>query len=144
MSEEIVFAKVVKDKPDQNIIKNNPELKEYLLCIAGKDGADDTWEMITGRTELYETIKNNIEWIDLERSFVLLSTAKLENRKSIVAFMKYCERFFNDSFDIEDYIKGDWSEADYAAQNNIDTMFSNNDRLNMEDFMNGEIGSTDL
>ena len=58
--------------------------------------------------------------------------------------MKYCERFFNDSFDIEDYIKGDWSEADYAAQNNIDTMFSNNDRLNMEDFMNGEIGSTDL
>ena len=144
MSEEIVFAKVVKDKPDQNIIKNNPELKEYLLCIAGKDGADDTWEMITGRTELYETIKNNIEWIDLERSFVLLSTAKLENRKSIVAFMKYCERFFNDSFDIEDYIKGDWSEADYAAQNNIDTMFSNNNRLNMEDFMNGEIGSTDL
>ena len=144
MSEEIVFAKVVKDKPDQYIIKNNPELKEYLLCIAGKDGADDTWEMITGRTELYETIKNNIEWIDLERSFVLLSTAKLENRKSIVAFMKYCERFFNDSFDIEDYIKGDWSEADYAAQNNIDTMFSNNDRLNMEDFMNGEIGSTDL
>ncbi len=144
MSEEIVFAKVVKDKPDQNIIKNNPELKEYLLCIAGKDGADDTWEMITGRTELYETIKNNIEWIDLERSFVLLSTAKLENRKSIVAFMKYCERFFNDSFDIEDYIKGDWSEANYAAQNNIDTMFSNNDRLNMEDFMNGEIGSTDL
>lgn len=144
MSEEIIFAKVVKDKPDQNIIKNNPELKEYLLCIAGKDGADDTWEMITGRTELYETIKNNIEWIDLERSFVLLSTAKLENRKSIVAFMKYCERFFNDSFDIEDYIKGDWSEAEYAAQNNIDTMFSNNDRLNMEDFMNGEIGSTDL
>ena len=65
MSEEIVFAKVVKDKPDQYIIKNNPELKEYLLCIAGKDGADDTWEMITGRTELYETIKNNIEWIDL-------------------------------------------------------------------------------
>ena len=35
-----------------------PEEKQYLICIAGKDGAEDEWEIVTGRTNAYEKIKN--------------------------------------------------------------------------------------
>ena len=144
--ELIQVARVVEKNPKQTILKNNPENKVYLLCIAGKDGADDSWELITGRTELYETIKNSIDFIDLDRSFVLVESAKLENRKSIVAFMKYAEQFFQDSFDIDDYIKGDWDESDYRKINDIDNSFvaNSNDKLDMENFMNGEVNTKPL
>lgn len=143
----IEVARVVERNPAQNLLKKDPENKVYLLCIAGKDGANDSWDLIIGRTELYETIKNSIEYIDLDRSFVLVESAKLENRKSIVAFMKYAERFFEDSFDIEDYIKGDWDEDDYRKNNEIDSMFmiNNHDKaLEMKNFLNGDINSTPL
>ena len=68
------------------------------------------------------------------------------DRKSIVAFMKYAEQFYNDSFDIDDYIKGDWSEEEYQQKNDIDNLFlsSNNDKLEMENFMDGNINSKSL
>lgn len=144
--EKQIVASVVNKNPEQKLLRKNPEDKVYLLCIAGKDGAPDSWELITGRTELYDTIKNSIEFIDLERSFTLVESAKLENRKSIVAVMKYLEQFYNDSFDIEDYIKGDWDEEEYRKQNDIDNAFmiNNNDVLGMESFLNGEVSTKSL
>ena len=143
--EKQMVAKVVEKNPQQRILQKNPEEKVYLLCIAGKDGGPDSWEIITGRTELYETIKNSIEFIDLEKSFTLVETAKLENRKSIVAVMKYLEQFYEDSFDIEDYIKGDWDEEDYRKHNDIDSAFiPNNDVLNMQDILNGDVNTKSL
>ena len=143
--EKQMVAKVVEKNPPQRILQKNPEEKVYLLCIAGKDGGPDSWEIITGRTELYETIKNSIEFIDLEKSFTPVETAKLENRKSIVAVMKYLEQFYEDSFDIEDYIKGDWDEEDYRKHNDIDSAFiPNNDVLNMQDILNGDVNTKSL
>ena len=144
--EKQIVARVVNQNPEQKLLRRNLEDKIYLLCIAGKDGAPDSWELITGRTELYETIKNSIDFIDLERSFTLVESAKLENRKSIVAVMKYLEQFYNDSFDIEDYIKGDWDEEDYRKNNDIDNSFvvNDDDVLGMENFLNGEINTKSL
>ena len=143
--EKQMVARVVEKNPPQRILQKDPEEKVYLLCIAGKDGGSDSWEIITGRTELYETIKNSIEFIDLEKSFALVETAKLENRKSIVAVMKYLEQFYEDSFDIEDYIKGDWDEEDYRKHNDIDSAFiPNNDVLNMQDILNGDVNTKSL
>ena len=58
--------------------------------------------------------------------------------------MKYAERFYNDNFDIEDYIKGDWSEDEYKEMNGIDSMFLDSKRLDTIGFMNGEINSEDI
>lgn len=143
---KIEMARIVnKSEPS----KKDPEEKLYLLCIAGKNNTEDTWYLIVGRTEVYETIKNEIENIDLENSFILVESAKLENRKSIYAFMKYVESFYEDSFDIEDYIKGDWSEDEFDnnyIMNDINTSLNidNNDRLDMASFINGEINSSSL
>ena len=60
--------------------------------------------------------------------------------------MKYAEQFFQDSFDIDDYIKGDWDESDYRKINDIDNSFvaNSNDKLDMENFMNGEVNTKPL
>jgi hypothetical protein len=58
--------------------------------------------------------------------------------------MKYAGEFYSDGFDIEDYIKGDWDEADYMRNNDMSLMVDNKDRINMESFMNGDIDTKEL
>ena len=143
-----VIKRVDKTKEHQHtsVVAKDPESKVYLLCLASNDGGDNTWELIVGRTELYKTIKDMIETIDFEKSFVLVESAKLCDRRSIVKFMKYAEQFYNDSFDIDDYIKGDWDENEYQMNNEIDgmlTAFTEN-RLDMKTFMDGDIKTSSL
>lgn len=90
---------------DNSVPKKSPEEKEYLLCITGNNGTDNYWTILTGRTEVYEFIKNNISSLDTYESFVLVENCTLAKRKSIYAFMKHVEEFYpEDSFDIDDYI----------------------------------------
>ena len=126
--------------------KKHPEDRQYLICIRTKNGSgvQDSWDIVTGRTEAYEYIKNNIDDIDMDRSFILVESLTLAERKSIYAFMKYAGDFYEDSFDIEDYIKGDWDEIDYKRNNDIALMIDNKDRINMESFMNGDVDTVDL
>ena len=60
--------------------------------------------------------------------------------------MKHMENFYNEGFDIEDYVKGDWSESDYKSHNDIDQIYlENQDRkVSLEDIMNGNVGITSL
>lgn len=126
--------------------KKNPEEKQYLICISGKDGVEDMWEIVTGRTAAYEFIKNNIEFINLEESFILVESCTLDQRKSIYAFIKHVGNLFEDNFDIEDYIKGDWSEEDYAKTNDIsqDLFIETTDKFDITELMNGNVQTTSL
>ena len=73
-----------------------------------------------------------------------MESVYLEERKSIYAFMKYAGEFYSDGFDIEDYVKGDWDEMDYKRDNDIALMVSNNERIDMQSFMNGDVDTVDL
>lgn len=128
------------DKP------KSPEEKQYLICIDYLDGDHSEWLIKTGRTESYKYIKDVIEGINLETSFILVETCKLSERKSIYSFMKYVGDMFEDNFDIDDYIKGDWDENVYKENNEIDPkiILDDADKLDMASFMNGEIQSTSL
>lgn len=126
--------------------KKHPEDRQYLICIRTKSssGVQDSWDFVTGRTEAYNYIKENIDDIDLDTSFILVESCVLAERKSIYAFMKYAGEFYSDGFDIEDYIKGDWDEADYKRTNDISLMIDKGERIDMESFMNGDIDTVDL
>jgi hypothetical protein len=126
--------------------KKHPEDRQYLICITTKSGSgeQDSWNIVTGRTEAYEFVKNNIDSIDLNYSFVLVETCPLSERKSIYAFMKYVGDFYSDGFDIEDYIKGDWDEEDYKRINDISLEVNNAERIDMQSFMDGNINTVDL
>jgi hypothetical protein len=126
--------------------EKHPEDRQYLICIATKSGSgvQDSWAIVTGRTEAYEYIKENIESINMEHSFILVETCVLAKRKSIYAFMKYACEFYSDGFDIEDYIKGDWDEEDYKRMNDISLVVDNTERIDMQSFMDGNIDTVDL
>jgi len=123
---------------DKKVQEKSPELKYYLICIAAKFGyGDDMWNIVQGRSEAYNYIIENIEMINLDDSFILVEGLGLEHRKSIYAFCKYAQQFFENAFDIDDYIKGDWDERDYQLRNNIDPTFNSTQKVSMQDIMNG-------
>ena len=125
-----------------------PEEKQYLVCIRAlaRSSMPDEWEIVTGRSEAREMIINAMDYIDFERSFVLVESCTLLDRISIYAFMKHIEQFFADGFDIDDYVSGDWSEKDYAERNDIDSMYAANQGhgVSMEDIMNGGVHMAQL
>ena len=137
MSEMKEMVKIVDNT------KKHPEDRQYLICISGITEGD-YWTIVIGRTEAYKYIKENIDEINMEHSFILVESCTLAERKSIYAFMKYAGEFYSDGFDIEDYIKGDWDEEDYKRTNDIDLMINTNDRIDMKSFMNGDIDTVDL
>lgn len=122
--------------------KKHPEERQYLICISGL--SQDNWVIVTGRTEAYNYIKENIDDINMEHSFILVESCTLGERKSIYAFMKYAGEFYSDGFDIEDYIKGDWDELDYKRTNDISLMIDNTERVDIQSFMNGDVDTVDL
>lgn len=122
--------------------KKHPEDRQYLICIAGS--TQDSWVIVKGRTEAYNYIKENIDDINMEYSFILVETLTLAERKSIYAFMKYAGEFYSDGFDIEDYIKGDWDETDYKRNNDISLMIDKSERVDMQSFMDGNIDTVEL
>lgn len=126
--------------------KKHPEDRQYLICIRAKSGSGeyDSWEIVKGRTEAYEYVKNNIDYIDMEYSFILVESLTLADRKSIYAFMKYAGEFYEDSFDIEDYIKGDWDEEDYKRSNDMTLLIDNLERVDIQSFMDGDVNTVDL
>lgn len=142
MSEMKEMVKIVDNT------KKHPEDRQYLVCIKTKPGSgeDDSWEILNGRTAAYNYIKENIEYIDMEYSFILVEHLSFNERASIYAFMKHAETFYSDGFDIEKYIKGDWDEMDYRRNNDIDTslMIESIERVDIESFMNGDINTVEL
>lgn len=135
-NKDIKFERAIKD----------PEDKLYLVCIKNTTDDYNAWEILNGRSNAREFIILNIDDIDFETSFVLVEGLDLNQRVSIYAFMKHIERFYEDEpFDIDDYIKGDWSESDFMEKNQIDPMYINkSDSLSMEDLMGSNINRVSL
>lgn len=84
------------------------EDKKYLLLIKIPNSDETYWEVITGREEAYNYIKNNITEIDPLESFIIANRMKeinLDNMHTIYDFVKYVkeENDITDEFDIDDY-----------------------------------------
>ena len=132
-----------------NKTEKHPEDREYLICILTED-SQTCWDIVMGRRDAYETIKSYIEEyeVNFDKSFILDESKALAERKSLYSFMKYAQQFFDqDDFDIENYVEGDWDEADYQQMNDIDPNLSikASDRLSMQSLMmGGNTKSTDI
>lgn len=136
----VEMCKIVEDKKSY-------EERQYLICYKAKKDADitDGWDIVIGRTNAYEYIKDIIDDIDLEYSFILVETLSLKDRKSIYAFMKHVSSLIYDQFDIDDYIKGDWDENDFKEINDIDFDENiTNNRTDMKSIIDGDIIIKDI
>lgn len=139
--EKVVMARIVKEDPSEKL---------YLICLRGQNGNEDSWEIVEGRESTYEYIKTKLrsEDINMDDSFVLVETLTLNKRKSLYAFMKHMENYFEDpEFDIEDYVTGDVIDEQRIENENAEVnegMFADAGRLNMTMFMDNQLESKDI
>lgn len=81
--------------------------KKYILLIKLPNSDETFWEVIKGRFEAYEYIRNNIDIIDVDESFIIANGKEidLDNMNCIYDFVKFVKEANNivDEFDIDDY-----------------------------------------
>lgn len=97
-----LISPVGRIKPGENI--------KYLLLIKSPDSDETYWEIITGREEAYNYIKNNIEIIDVTESFIIANKMKnfdLDDLRTIHDFILFVKESNNivDDFDIDSYVQ---------------------------------------
>ena len=80
-----------------------PEMIKYLLVLFYSDG-DKSFEIITGREEAFNFIRDNFRDIDAEDSQILSETATMGDCLSIREFFEMMGPRIDPDFDIEDYI----------------------------------------
>ena len=138
-----------QDKKFEERFNQDFEHKEYLCCLTiNIDGnMEQEHEILMGRTEAYEYLRQYIETypeLNMLNSFVLVDGLPLSERKSIYAFMRYIQQFYDDGFDVDEYIT-DETKAELEAYLNMDKyehretdpMFDDVQRVSMEEFMLG-------
>lgn len=143
MAEKKQMVRVV----DNTKPREDAEKKRYLLCIEENSGEKD-WAIVIGRTAAYEWVKERAEFINFNESFILVETLKLAERKALYSFMKYAQDMYEDSFDIDDYVRGDFDEEDFIRNSNgeeslMEAINNNNDKLTGE-MLAGGVGYTPL
>lgn len=134
------FVKVVKQDPNNTL---------YLICLRGTE--EDIWNIVEGREAAYEYIKDNIDGVIIEESFILAENQPLRKRKDIYTYMKYVEKFFpDDRFDIDDYIINNNNEdrineiKEVYSYNDIDPIFNESSgQISPQDIMNSDMRDLD-
>lgn len=138
-----------QDKRFEEQFNQDFERKEYLCCLSLHTDNEEfqEYEILTGRTEAYEYIRQYIESyseVDMLKSFVLVDGLPLSERKSVYAFMRYVQQFYDDGFDIDEYITdevredlSEYQNTDASEPSKSDLMFDGAQRVSMEEFMLG-------
>jgi hypothetical protein len=97
----------------EEINPSDPEKKEYIVLYTDLGYEDNNeefplrWESFTGRTNVYNAIKANIEVIDIDKSIVLAETVNIKDALSVREFMNYIKNANliedDEDFDINEY-----------------------------------------
>lgn len=124
MNESIFNKKQSTVSPIRKMIPG--EDKRYILLIKCINSDETYWEMIKGRLEAYNYIKENIEDIDIDNSYIIVhgqERINFDNMHNLYLFMKDAREKNNieDGFDIDDY--SSFSDDEYkipAQESDID------------------------
>lgn len=106
-----LYSPVRRIKPGEDI--------KYLLLVKVPNSDERFWEIITGREEAYNYIKNNIDVIDVDESYIIATKTEvdLDNMHTIYGFVKFVKEKNDivDEFDIDDYISNINNSSDIGV-----------------------------
>lgn len=124
------------------ITRVNPaEVKEYL--ILGALGDETFFKVCIGRTEAYEFIKANIEFMDPYQSYVLVEGKKLEEKITVYTFVEgVMKKIVSDDFDINDYVIGDFIPEDEEKEVEIPDYMRNVETV--DNFLSSKDGGEEI
>lgn len=105
------FVQVGEEVPVE-VKEASAEMNSYLILIKGEDDNGDEfkiYEFAVGRTDAYNYARRLIEelaFIDLVNSTVLVDGKKLEERLPLLTFMQHCEKnnfVEHEGFSVDEY-----------------------------------------
>ncbi len=106
----------------------------FLILYQGVDSegemTDQFWQNVTGRDEAFQNIINNIDNIDIMKSYILVEVTepdseggfatRYENRKTLYTYLMYCinnelvpDELIPNGFDPDDYVVESISDEEY-------------------------------
>lgn len=99
----------------------DPELRQYVIMMYCDDDVEAmgyskyNWASMTGRSMMYDYIKDNIDimYMNPDKSFILTANVPLKDALSVTQFVDYLKNgnlVPEDNFDIHDYIVDDVEE----------------------------------
>lgn len=97
------------EKDPSKIMVNPVKEKRYILLMVTQNDNEEEeklFEVITGRENAYNYLKNMIECMDIHESKVMGGTVSYDDALSVYQFMSWCQSnglIECDGFDIEDY-----------------------------------------
>ena len=127
-----VMAEIISNSNNE---PRNPNTIKYLICFKYPSGGT-AWEIVTGRQDAFECIKDDYICTDgeinMEESFIMSDTATLSQAKSIIQFIQYCRDELREpwaqGFEMQHELNFD--EDEFRAKRPVDPhMFD--DQINM-------------
>lgn len=109
-----VFIKIDKDVAE-SIAPADPEAIEYVILYTdiGYESEDEPfrWVKVRGRTNAYNSIKDNATMINVDQSIIIAESVKLSDALTI---REFCEHLKNAGLtDEEDFDINDYAGTDY-------------------------------
>lgn len=103
---------VFKNSIEEDITPANE--REYLLLLVGLEDSDfgDTFQGVIGRQNVFETVLDIMDTIDLHKSRIMAETTQLKGAISLYQFMKMCvdKNLVDDPWRFDPY---DYDDANY-------------------------------
>ena len=124
MTEEVIKPKILIrpisrfDPETKREIERSPEEKQYLLLLYYIEDPDEkTFEIITGRSFAREWLMEQLGAIDVDSSYVLVEDVpfkdSLSNQITVRKFLNMVQKYYDDNFDINEYIDSVYEDARY-------------------------------
>ena len=110
--DKTVFIKTDKNLSD-SIAPSDPEQIEYVILYTDLGDTEDEpfrWVKIQGRTNAYNSIKDNASMINVDLSFIIAESVALKDALSVREFCEYLKNanIFDEDFDINNYAGTDY------------------------------------
>lgn len=102
---------------------NDKQNRWYLIMWVYKDDSGDKgFEFVQGQANARQLIKNLIDQIDINQSFIINEVTGFGEpggKPSVYHFMKGTQQFYNDGFDIEEYLESDAVDREFERMQNM-------------------------
>ena len=139
MQQQVIKRRVIQYHNQDGSVKQvqiSPENKQYLILLYFVDDTvEKTFEFITGRDHAYNYIKEKADEIDPLKSMILVTGVKLEDINSVRDFMLKMSEYFNDGFNIDEYVHPEDLKS-LALEDNEEAEILNHEAIGLLNIMN--------
>ena len=130
----MAISKDFKPNTEKNPTPFEERLYLILYITVDDEGNEDkSFQFIKGRSNVYEFVKSMAPIMNMYDSLILVEHLPLDEAITVYDFIKHVKQFIpEDSFDIDDYVEGDYINDEQHSHTNQDDLNLWNGALNLD------------